>query len=413
MQDVALTSASPAWEGFDAADLRRRFASAYRPKPWVYWVDMLVSAGAGWAAFALAVSQPLLSSEYLLWLAIAILALLRAALFIHELAHLKSGQMPGFEVVWHAAVGTPLMVPSLMYVGSHNDHHKRNGFGTREDPEYAPIARYTRFKLVGFVLGVAVVPRALPLRWGVLAPLSYAIPALRKLVVERASTLVINPDYRRPMPRGKNARRWMNQEMASGALFWIGLAAWLLGWLPMTLVITWLLLVSSILVINQIRTLAAHRYENDGRAVDSFGQLMDSVNLRGVPILTALVAPVGLRYHALHHFLPAVPYHSLGTLHRRLCRELPRGAAYHRTEADGILPIVRRLWENAPNRAGAPPSAQRALAEQPQDHGPAEDQGVTALAVRELGTNTGVPFDLPQGVRQPVAERRSRLEEPQ
>ena len=112
--------------------------------------------------------------------------------------------------------------------------------------------------------------------------------------------------------------------------------------------VTWVLLAGGILVINQIRTLAAHRYENDGREVDSFGQLMDSVNLRGVPILTALIAPVGLRYHALHHFLPSVPYHSLGALHRRLCRELPREAAYHRTEVGGILPMVRRLWERAP-----------------------------------------------------------------
>ena len=278
---------------------------------------MLVSAGAGWTAFAFAVSQPLFSSEYLLWLAIAIVAILRAVLFIHELAHLKTGELPGFEIVWHVAVGTPLMVPSLMYVGSHNDHHKRNGFGTREDPEYAPISRYSRCKLVTFVLSVALLPLVLPLRWGVLAPLSYLIPPLRKLVVERASTLVINPDYRRPMPRGKNARRWMAQEIASGSLFWIGLAACLLGWLPLSFAITWVLLASGILVINQIRTLASHRYENDGREVDSFGQLMDSVNLRGVPILTALVAPVGLRYHALHHFLPGVPYHSLGLLHRR------------------------------------------------------------------------------------------------
>ena len=101
-------------------------------------------------------------------------------------------------------------------------------------------------------------------------------------------------------------------------------------------------------MINQIRTLAAHHYENDGSEVDALGQLMDSVNLRGVPVLTALVAPVGLRYHALHHFLPAVPYHSLGTLHRRLCRELPREAEYHRTEAEGILPMLRRLWDRAP-----------------------------------------------------------------
>jgi fatty acid desaturase len=348
MQGVSMTSVRPASKNFDAAELRRRFGSAYRPKAWIYWTDLLVSAVIGWAAFVLAVSQPLFSTEYMVGLLVAIFALLRAVLFIHELAHIKPAQLPGFEIAWHAAVGTPLMVPSLMYVGSHNDHHKRNAFGTGDDPEYAPIARYPRFKLVTFVLGVAFVPLVLPLRWAVLAPLSYVIPPLRKLVVERASTLVINPDYRRPMPKGKQARRWMTQELASGAVFWLAVGAWALGWLPTAAVFTWVLLTSGILVINQIRTLAAHRYENDGREVDSLGQLMDSVNLRGVPILTALIAPVGLRYHALHHFLPAVPYHSLGALHRRLCRELPSEAAYHRTEAEGILPMVRRLWDRAP-----------------------------------------------------------------
>jgi fatty acid desaturase len=294
------------------------------------------------------VQQSLFSTDYLLCLVVAILALLRSVLFIHELAHIRSVQLPKFELAWHMVVGTPIMVPSLMYVGSHTDHHKRTAFGTRDDPEYAPIARYTRLKLVSFVLSVAVVPLALPLRWGVLAPLSYLLPWLRKFVVERASTLVINPDYRRPMPTGRQAKRWVVQEMACGAVFWLAFGAWALGWLPIAVVITWVLLTSGILVINQIRTLAAHHYGNDGREVDSLGQLMDSVNLRGVPILTALIAPVGLRYHALHHFLPAVPYHSLGTLHRRLCRELPPEAVYHRTEAEGILPMLRRLWDHAP-----------------------------------------------------------------
>jgi fatty acid desaturase len=271
----------------------------------------------------------------------------RAVLFIHELAHLKASQLPYFELGWHLAVGLPLQVPSLMYVGSHADHHKRSAFGTRVDPEYARIASWPRWRIVQFVLGVAYVPFALPLRWGIGAPLSYAIPPLRKLLVERVSTLVINPDYRRPMPKGTQAERWMHQEAAAGSLAWaVAFALWM-GWLPMVLVPSWLLLSGAILMINQVRTLAAHRYENDGREVDSAGQLLDSVNLSGLPVLTALVAPVGLRFHALHHFLPAVPYHSLGTLHRQLARELPREAPYHRTQSEGILPTVRELWNKA------------------------------------------------------------------
>ena len=348
MQGVVEASTGSSTHGFDASEIRRRYGSAFRPKPWIYWTDMLGSAAIGWTAFGAAASEPLGSPAFVVFLFIAIFAHLRSVLFIHELTHLPPGAVPGFEVGWHIAVGAPLQVPSLMYVGSHNDHHKRSGFGTKEDPEYAPLARYSRWRLVAFVLNVAFVPLVLPLRWGVLAPLSYVCPPLRKLVVERLSTLGINPEYRRPMPKGSAAARWMRQEMALAAVFWLAVAGWFLGIIGFQLWLTWVLMTSGILLINQVRTLAAHRYERDGSACGTLDQVLDSINLRGIPILTALVAPVGLRYHALHHFLPAVPYHSLGTLHRRLVRELPQEAPYHATEAEGVLAAVKHLWVKAP-----------------------------------------------------------------
>jgi fatty acid desaturase len=52
-------------------------------------------------------------------------------------------------------------------------------------------------------------------------------------------------------------------------------------------------------------------------------QYLDSTN---VPdgFLPYLWAPVGLRYHALHHLLPSLPYHSLGEAHRRISGALGR-----------------------------------------------------------------------------------------
>jgi fatty acid desaturase len=75
-------------------------------------------------------------------------------------------------------------------------------------------------------------------------------------------------------------------------------------------------------------------------------QLLDSINLRGLPILTVLLAPVGLRFHALHHHLPYLPYHSLGRVHRRLLAELPQNAPYRATVRDGVG-ILQSLWRNA------------------------------------------------------------------
>jgi fatty acid desaturase len=98
--------------------------------------------------------------------------------------------------------------------------------------------------------------------------------------------------------------------------------------------------------VNQVRTLVAHGYENEGEPMDTEAQLLDSINLRGWPVLTTLIAPVGLRFHALHHYLPFIPYHSLGLVHRRLLAELPQNAPYRATLKGGVG-TLRRLWRNA------------------------------------------------------------------
>jgi len=332
-------------------ECRRRFANAFQPRPWLYWSDLLASAGVGWVTFLLGARAQLGSLLYLAATVVAVTALLRAAIFIHELAHLKRGTLPGFETVWHLLVGLPFMLPSLMYVGSHSDHHRQTTFGTVADPEYAPIARWSCLRIAWFVVSVLVVPPLLMLRWGVLGPLSSLIPPLRRLVVERASTLVINPDYRRPTPQGRQAAHWLIQEAATALVFWIVVVSESMGWVASYWLLHWYIVAAGVLLLNQLRTLAAHRYNNDGAPLVSTGQILDSVTLNGWLIPTVLAAPLGLRYHALHHFLPTVPYHSLGALHRRLLAELPPDSPYRRTQSGGILVTVRDLLRQTPRDA--------------------------------------------------------------
>jgi fatty acid desaturase len=59
------------------------------------------------------------------------------------------------------------------------------------------------------------------------------------------------------------------------------------------------------------------------------GQLLDSIDLSARDPLTLILCPVGLRYHALHHMFPGMPYHNLGAAHRRLSEELPADHPYH------------------------------------------------------------------------------------
>ena len=103
------------------------------PKPAIYWADMIGSALLGYGGLFVAMT----GSGWLALAAglVAILALYRAGSFIHEMTHIKQGAVPGFRLAWNALVGVPLLVPSFMYEGVHNQHHAKTYYGTANDPE--------------------------------------------------------------------------------------------------------------------------------------------------------------------------------------------------------------------------------------------------------------------------------------
>ncbi|HEY8123127.1 MAG TPA: fatty acid desaturase [Myxococcota bacterium] len=349
MAALLRTPAPPAASSAAAASppdsLERELAATHRPRPAIYWVDFLACVAIGWPAFALAVASWGSGAAWLA-LGVAVFALYRAALFIHELTHLASGAVPGFLAAWDALAGFPLLVPSLMYVGSHGEHHKAHIFGTAADPEYAPIAHWSRPRLLVATLGMLLIPAALVLRWGLLVPLGALVPAVRRFAITHLSTLAINASYERKPPKGVLKKRWLREELGCMAVVWAAGVALALGALPVRALALWYGLVSAILMINHLRTLGAHRYANEGAAMTLDEQVADSVNLWGpawLRPLTALLAPVGLRFHALHHFFPTLPYHALGAVHRRLVRELPAGAVYRTTSQPALTSALVAL----------------------------------------------------------------------
>ncbi len=337
---------------FTIADARHRFADAFPPRAWIYWSDLLATTAVCWTALAVSAGAPLGGPLHLVSTLVAMVALFRAAIFVHEIAHHRRGALPGFELAWNVLVGVPFLAPSLMYVGSHLDHHRQATFGTWNDPEYLPLARSTPLRHLGFLLVPTVEVPMLPVRWALLGPASWVIPPLRRWVVTRASTLVLNPRYRRPAPKGRDTVRWLAQEVAAAALVW--LVAWgvVAGLVPAQWLLQWYVVLVGALVLNQARNLAAHRYESDGQPTDSLGQLLDTVTLEG-RLLSALAVPVGLRYHALHHHLATVPYHSLGALHRRLLAELPADDPYRQTRCAGVVAAALALARRAAARRTA------------------------------------------------------------
>jgi fatty acid desaturase len=312
------------------------------PKPMIYWLDFLTSALIGYAALfgAIFAGSAVLAIAAAV---ISVLALYRAGSFIHELTHIKHAAVPGFRLVWNALVGIPLLVPSFMYEGVHNLHHARTRYGTAEDPEYLPLARMKPWTVPFFVVVSALAPIALLFRYAILAPLSALIPPLRTIVVERYSGLVINPDFRRRMSEGELRRNWLIQESAASLWAIALLSAVAAGFIPLTAFLIALGIASGTIVLNQVRTLVAHLWDNDGEVLTVTAQFLDSVNVPPPALLPALWAPVGLRYHAIHHLLPGLPYHALGEAHRRLSAALPQDSYYHQGNYKGLPGLVSRL----------------------------------------------------------------------
>jgi len=312
------------------------------PRPAIFWLDLLGSAGLGYLALATACSDVAVSIRLLAGAA-SILALYRAESFIHELCHLKSGAVRGFPLAWNLLIGIPLLTPSFLYDGVHNLHHARTRYGTPEDPEYLRLAAMSPWTLPMSVAMASFAPLLLIVRFALLAPLSAIVPPLRQILVERFSALTINPAFRREPPRGQQRRQWILLESAASAWAIAVLAGAIAGLIPLRVLLTGAAVLSGIAVLNQIRTLAAHLWESDGEPLSVTEQYLDSVNVPPPGWLPELWAPVGLRYHALHHLLPGIPYHRLGEAHRRLTSALPPGSGFERADHRGLTSALLRL----------------------------------------------------------------------
>lgn len=335
-----------------AVELTRDIATA---RPAIYWADMLVSAAVGYAALVGAMFGGGTALAVVLGL-VAIFALYRALLFIHELTHLHRDALPGFRTAWNLLVGIPMLTPSFMYEDGHTIHHSRTRYGTPDDPEYLPLALMKPWSLPLFLLAALFAPAALVVRYGVLAPLGVVIPAVRRMNWERFSTLAINPNFRRRPADPTNRRRFILLE--TGASLWamtIIAGVVFVGSRPLTVA---LIVLSAVAVLNQLRTLVAHLWENEGEPMSVTAQYLDTVNVPPPGLVAELWAPVGLRYHALHHLLPSLPYHALPEAHRRLAGHLEARDTYLKANYRGMAPLVGRIAASTMKRRPRGPTGQ-------------------------------------------------------
>jgi len=336
------------------AQARAVVKDLFEPSARIYWTDFLLSLSVAYGAVALYLSSPAFSPQYLVAFTIAAFALFRCGVFIHEIVHMPRERMRLFRAAWNILFAIPTLMPSFAYK-NHMDHHNPRHFGTVKDGEYLALGAGPVRRIVFYLLQVPLLPALAIFRFLVLTPLSFLHPRLRRLVLERASSLVINPKYRRTLPTDEPRGTWIALELAIFLELAAFFALLLSGKLAWTVFVELYVLGMASSGLNWVRTLAAHGYRNSGSTMTFIEQIEDSITVPGHPLLTELLFPVGLRYHALHHLLPSLPYHSLGIAHRRLMAQLPADSPYRGTIRGSFLEVAREVWRSASLPPTRPP----------------------------------------------------------
>jgi fatty acid desaturase len=244
--------------------------------------------------------------------------------------------------------GIPFLVPSFTYY-PHVVHHRRATFGTGGDAEYLPLASMSPWWILAYASQCLWVPGLAIIRFGVLTPLMWVCPPLRRFIYQHASSLVANPAYIRPLPTERELRYVRLQEVGC-FLFLVGCVVvarvgyhrW-----PYPVLVQGYATGVVLVLMNSLRTLASHRWMSEGRQSTFIEQMLDSVTLDNDSLLAVIINPVGLRYHATHHLFPSMPYHNVRAAHKRLMAGLPADSLYRQTVEHSIWTVIAGLWRTA------------------------------------------------------------------
>lgn len=346
--DDGACAAVPGWVRDARLAVRSAHTDFFRVSPLRYWVDFLMSIACAYGAATVYLLAPLGSWWQIVAFPIAVFWLYRLGSLIHEVCHLGHHEMRVFKVTWNVLVGAFTLTPSPFFTRHHRDHHSQRMYGTPEDPEY--VANVLEGGNWRSALGYAVLILAYPiivfLRF-LLAPLSFLHPQLRQWVLEHASSLTLNARYTRKVtPFDRRAITAM--ELLCFLRATTIPAAIFLGAAPASRIPLLYLLGLTTLVMNQMRQLADHHFTGDGTVSSVEAHILDSCNYTGRDPLTLLFFPFSIRFHALHHLFPSLPYHNLKAAHAHLSFALPPDSPYHGLDQSGWWSVARRTIFGGP-----------------------------------------------------------------
>jgi fatty acid desaturase len=314
----------------------------FRVNPWRYWCDFVLSVVLAYTAIGIYVTAPPGSWIQLAAFPFAIFWLYRLGSLVHEVCHLGQHEMRFFKVAWNLVVGVMTLAPSPFFTRHHRDHHTQRMYGTPQDPEYVVhVFRPGSLPSILFYgLIIAVYPLLVFLRF-FLAPLTFLHPRLRQWTLTRASALTMNWRYERKL-NDYDRRAFVALELLCWLRATLIPVAALIGLGPWYRPLLYYSLALGVLILNQMRQLADHHFEKPGQSIDLDEHIRDSCNFTGCDPLTWLFFPFSIRYHALHHLFPSLPYHNLAAAHYYLVKHVSPDSPYRELDQSAWWPVARK-----------------------------------------------------------------------
>jgi len=317
------------WISVARRTLQAADVNFFQIEPRRYWADFAMSLVLGYTSGSIFLMAPLGSVWQWAAFPVAVFWLYRLGSLVHEVCHLGHHEMRLFKVTWNLLVGVITLSPSPFYTRHHRDHHSCRFYGTPEDPEYAVnffpgSGGWGAFR---YALEVAIFPLIVFVRF-LLAPLTFLHPRLRSFVLRRGCALTLNWRYERKVS-SFDRRLLTGIELLCSLRATLMLVSVYVGWTDWTRLPLFYALATGVLALNQLRLLGDHHLASDGRGMTLDDHLLDSCNYTQRDFGVWLLFPFAIRYHALHHMFPSLPYHNLAAVHAYLSRELCADSPYH------------------------------------------------------------------------------------
>ena len=330
--------------------VQRAEVDFFKVKTWRYWADFALSLTLGYTAGSLYLSAPLGSVWQLIAFPFAVFWIYRLGSLVHEVCHLPQHEMRLFKVTWNLLVGVITLAPSPFFTRHHRDHHSCKVYGTLEDPEY--VTNFCRgggmWGTLRYLSEIAIFPLVVFLRF-LLAPLTFLHPRLRRFVLRRGCSLTLNWRYERKVDTF-DARVLTAIELLCSLRAMLMLVAVYVGWTEWTRLPLFYVLAVSVLGLNQMRLLGDHHLKSDGNKLPLDDHILDSCNYPGRDFFVWLLFPFSIRYHALHHMFPSLPYHNLAAVHAHLSRALPENSPYHSLSRPSWWSVAKDAFRRRPQR---------------------------------------------------------------